>query len=823
MENQQHNSNTHNTQKLTVPVKGMHCASCAITISKTLKKADGVIDCEVNYGNEKTKIEFDPSKTTIEELSKKIEPFGYSLDTSNIPMNKADHSKHAIHQMPDGTMMMDQEMQGHDMSSMKGVDHSEHLGIGQSKEDKLKELDRQRKKVHFVLPITFMVFILMMWEIAALSFSWVPRFFLPHELFTTISLILATIVLFWVGGEFLKEVGTFIKYRVANMYTLVGIGTLTAYVYSAIVVLFPHIKALLNFPDMVYFDVTIVVIGFIYLGKFLETRSKLLTGEAIEKLLNLQAKTALVERDGKEIELRIEDVVVKDIIIVKPGSKIPLDGVIIDGKSSVDESMITGEPIPVDKNSEDSVIGGTINKQGSFKFEVTQTGSKTLLAQIIKMVDEAQGSKAPIQGLADRISEVFVPTVLIISLITLIAWLVIGSFFMPFTSALSLGILCFTGVLVIACPCALGLATPTAIIVGTGKGAENGILIKDTESLEKLYKVNTIVTDKTGTITKGKPEVTDIVLIKELAKKDVLQLLGSLEKKSEHPLAEAILNKAKEFDIQFLDVEDFEIIEGKGLKGKINNISYFAGNISLLKDLNITHDSSQVDELTSKGKTPVFFTNEKEILAIIAIADTLKENAKDTVKALHKLGLKVVMLTGDNAKTAKYIADLVGIDEVIAEVLPQDKAKVIKALQNPKDNISFLQKFGISNLEFRDSNVVGMVGDGVNDAPALAQADVGIAMSTGTDVAIESTSITLLKGDFSKVLQAINLSKFTIRAIKQNLFWAFSYNIVGIPLAAGLLYPFFGILLNPVFAGLAMALSSVSVVTNSLRLKTVKI
>jgi Cu+-exporting ATPase len=800
MEYAEHNSNMANTKKLTIPVKGMHCASCAITIRKTLKKSAGVIDCEVNYGNEKAKIEFDPSKTTVEELSKKIEPFGYSLDTSVVP-SKQDHS---MHTMPDGTMMMNHEMGSSKDNAMKGMDHSAHLGIGQSKEDKLKELDRQRTKVHFVMPITVMIFLLMMWEITALSFSWFPKFFLPHELFQTISLILATIVLFWIGGEFLKEVSTFIKYRVANMYTLIGIGTLVAYIYSTIIVLFPEIRNILNLPYAGYFDVVIVVIGFVYLGKFLETRSKLSTGEAIEKLLNLQAKTALVERDGKEIELPIDQVVIGDIIIVKPGSKIALDGVIIEGKSSIDESMITGEAMPVDKNVEDTVIGGTINKQGFFKFKTTKIGSETMLSQIIKMVDEAQGSRAPIQGLADRISEIFVPAVLIISLITLVGWLIIGSFFMPFTEALSIGLLCFTGVLVIACPCALGLATPTAIIVGTGKGAENGILIKDAESLEKLYKVNVIVTDKTGTITKGKPEVTDIISISNESENNILQILASLEKQSEHPLAEAIVNKGKEVNVELLTVENFEIIEGKGLKGSINGIEYFAGNMTLLHELNIEHSHEQVDELTNKGKTPVFLTNKTELLAIIGIADTLKENAKDTIKALHKLGIKVVMLTGDNKNTAKYIADLVGIDEVIAEVLPQDKAKKISELQE-------------------NGSIVAMVGDGVNDAPALAKADVGIAMATGTDVAIESASITLLRGDFSKVLQAIRLSKFTLRAIKQNLFWAFAYNIVGIPLAAGLLYPFFGILLNPVFAGLAMALSSVSVVTNSLRLKGAKI
>jgi Cu+-exporting ATPase len=849
MEHKHHTRSPEETEKLTLPVIGMNCASCAITIRKTLQKAEGVVDCDVNYGNEKLKIEFDPTKTNVEALSKKIEPFGYKLKAESsglrINENHHDHSmhnttehietlntkhqtlNHGSHVMPDGTTMSDSEM--------KRMDHSAHLGVGQSKEDKLKELERQKRKVNFVMPITAIVFVMMMWEIAAKSLSWFPMFPISEEIFRTISLIFSTIVLFWIGGEFLKEVVTFLKYRVANMYTLVGIGTLTAYVYSALIVLFPQVKEALNLPDAVYFDVVIVVIGFVYLGKYMETKSKLLTGEAIEKLLNLQAKTALVERLGKELEISIDEVQVDEIIIVKPGGKIPVDGIIIEGKSSIDESMITGEPIPVDKSIDDTVIGGTINKQGSFKFKATKIGSETVLSQIIQMVDDAQGSKAPIQGLVDRISGVFVPTVLVIALLTLIFWLSIGNLFLPFDEALSTAILCFTGVLVIACPCALGLATPTAIIVGTGKGAENGILIKDAESLEKLHKVKVIVTDKTGTITKGAPEVTDVIA--SIAKQspimgnrlsdqtELIRLLSSLESKSEHPLAKAILDKAMSLNLEIFDVEDFEIIEGKGLKGRIGGALYYAGNMKLLNDLGIEHRHEQIDELTRSGKTPVFFMNESELLGIIGIADTVKENAKETINELHKLGLKVVMLTGDNRQTAEYIAKQVGIDAVVAEVLPSEKSHVIDALKFPDKNRDYLESVGLTALGSqlsRSRRLVAMVGDGVNDAPALANADVGIAMATGTDVAIESASITLLRGDFSKVLQAIKLSRFTIRAIKQNLFWAFSYNIVGIPVAAGLLYPA-GILLNPIFAGLAMALSSVSVVGNSLRLKSIKV
>lgn len=772
------------SEKITLPINGMHCASCAITIQKTLKKADGVIDCEVNYGNEKAKIEFNPELTNVSELNKKIKPLGYSLQRN-------EHSHHQEH--------------GREDVHTGEMDHSAHLGLGQSKEEKLKDLNDQRQKVEFVMPITIAVFVLMLWEIAALSFNWVPAFFLPHQLFQTISLILSTIVLFWIGGPFLKEVVIFAKYRVANMYTLVGIGTLTAYLYSAIVVLFPPVKMLLNLPEMVYFDVVIVVIGFVYLGKYLETRSKLSTGEAIEKLLNLQAKTALVEREGKEIEIPVSEVQLGDIVIVKPGGKIPVDGIIIEGSSAIDESMITGEPIPTDKQVGDNVIGGTLNKHGSFKFQATKIGSDTLLSQIIHMVDEAQGSKAPIQGLVDRISAIFVPAVLVLAVIVLVVWLTISTQFLPFNQALSFGLLCFVGVLVIACPCALGLATPTAIIVGTGKGAENGILIKNAEALEILHKVNTIVLDKTGTITNGKPEVVDVIsLNKDLNNKDALQILASLENYSEHPIASAVVKKSQLEQINLLPVHDFQAIEGKGLTGNINGQRYFAGNLKLMKENNLILDETLVAELAQQGKTPVILSNESGALALVAVADTLRESAKNTIQKLHNLGLEIILLTGDDERTANFIAKQVRIDQVIAQVLPEEKASKVKELQ-------------------KSGKLVAMVGDGVNDAPALAQADVGIAMGTGTDVAIEAAEITLLGGDFAKVVKAIKLSKFTMGAIKQNLFWAFAYNILGIPLAAGILYPFFGVVLNPVFAGLAMALSSVSVVANSLRLKVTKL
>lgn len=760
----------------------MHCASCALTIEKAVSKVDGVGSIKVNYGTEKATVEYDSSKATLHHMNEKIKPFGYEL--------------HQEAEMPASH------------GNMSASEHAAHLGLDQTKEQKLKELEEQKEKVEFVLPLSLMIFAFMMWEVAAKSFpSIVPHFFLPMQLYAVILLFIATVVMFWIGQPFLKGITTFIKYRVANMDTLIGIGTLTAYLYSVFIVLFPNLVEAAGLPESNYFDVAVVVIGFIVFGKYLEARSKLKTGEAIEKLMDLQAKTALVVRNGEEIEIPVDQLVLNDIVIVKPGGKIPVDGVITEGKSSVDESMVTGEPIPVDKVAGEKVIGGTINKQGILKLKATKIGADTLLASIIKMVEEAQGSRAPIQRVADQISGVFVPIVLVLGVITLAVWLIVGSQFIPFSDALTLGLLSFVGILVIACPCALGLATPTAIIVGVGKGAQNGILIKNAESLEKLHKVNTIVVDKTGTITKGKPEVTDILVMEGTKDTDeikVLALLAALERNSEHPLAVAIVDKAKEAELTLEQAESFEIIEGKGLKGEINGVEYFAGNVALMNDLNLHLDETVITELTKQGKTPILFATKKEVLALIAISDQVKEESALAIKRLHKLGIRVVMLTGDNRNTAQYIADQVGIDMIFSEVLPQQKADKVKELQ-------------------AQGLVVAMAGDGVNDAPALAQSDVGIAMGTGTDVAIESADITLLGGDISKIPQAIRLSKKTMSTIKQNLFWAFIYNIIGIPLAAGLFYPIWGILLNPAFAGLAMALSSVSVVANSLRLRITRI
>jgi Cu2+-exporting ATPase/Cu+-exporting ATPase len=640
----------------------------------------------------------------------------------------------------------------------------------------------------------------MIWDIIGQFSLSIPKQPIPMPLFNTISFLLATIILFWVGKPYLEAVVRFIKYRVANMDSLVGIGTLTAYIYSTTAFLFPQIRSFLSLPEYTYFDVVIVVTGFITLGKYLEARSKLKTGQAIEKLLNLQAKTALVKRGSKEIEIPISQVQVGDILIVKPGAKVPVDGIIMEGSSSIDESMINGEPLPKDKQKGDYVIGATINKQGSFTFKASKVGADTMLAQIVRLVEDAQGSKANIQNLADKISSVFIPVVLVLAIITFIVWVTAGSYFLGFTSSLSFGLLSFVGILVIACPCALGLATPTAIIVGVGKGAEKGILIKNAQSLEKLHEITVLVFDKTGTITNGKPTITDIMVLDPAFTKDtLLQLAASLEKKSQHPLASAVVEKAKVLKINLLEASSFKENEGVGVEGLIDKKTIRIRKPKG-KDVNIP----KLEKLQSEGKTVIIVEVNNKAVGAFAISDTIKEGAREVIGKLHKLNIKTVMLTGDNNKAAQYIGKQLGLDNVRAEVLPKDKSDIIKELQENGDKVA-------------------MVGDGINDAPALTQADIGIAMATGTDIAIESSDITLLGGDISKIPLAFKLSKATIRTIKQNLFWAFIYNIVGIPLAAGVLYPMFGIFLNPVFAGMAMALSSVSVVSNSLLLKRVRI
>ncbi len=750
----------------------MHCASCANIIKRKVSKMPGVRSVDVNVATEHATLEFDPGQVTVGAMNDAIAPLGYHF--------------------------VDHEMK------MDGMDHREHTGLGQSGADKLAELQSLKHRMQFVLPISLLVFVFMLWDIIDGYFAVVPNVPLPMAVFDTIMMVLASVVLFWIGQPFLRGVVTFLRYHVANMDTLIGIGTLTAYAYSTVITLFPRVRDYFQLPEFTYFDVTIVVIGFVVLGKYLETRSKIKTGDAIERLLHLQAKTALVIRSGEERELPIEQVVVGDMIIVKPGGIIPVDGIITEGGSYVDEAMVTGEPIPVEKTVGATVVGGTQNTTGSFTYTAQRVGADTMLARIITLVEEAQGSKAPIQAMADTISSIFVPTVLVIASVALVTWLTAGAYYLGFTQALSYGLMSFVGVLVIACPCALGLATPTAIIVGVGKGAREGILIKDAATLETLHQVKTIVMDKTGTITKGKPELVSVQSFGEAIDNDVIATLAALEMRSEHPIAESIIAYAKEKKLALPILSDFVAIKGKGVQGVIGDVRYYAGNIRLMKDLNISFDTDSLTRETESGKTPVLLATEKEVLGVVMVADAPKPDVAVSISRLKAMGIKTVMLTGDDARTARYIGNLVGVDEVVADVSPEDKLRKIQSLQ-------------------AGGNLVAMVGDGVNDAPALAQADVGIAMATGTDVAIGSAGITLLHGDMAKLAKAVTLSKRTMRGIRQNLFWAFVYNIVGIPLAAGVLYPLFGLLLNPAFAGAAMAMSSVSVVLNSLRIKSMKL
>lgn len=767
----------------TYKIKGMHCASCASIIERTVKKIDGVKDVSVNNGTENAKISFDENKTNPEIFNKKLEPLGYSLLAPK------------AHDMKN---MSAKEM------GMSEDEHAAHLGLNQSKQEKIAEIKDMKTKVMSAIPLAVVSAIILGWEIFG-KYGVIPQMsYTISEFFHHLLPLMATYILFVVGKPYLLGFYRFLRYGKANMDTLIGIGTVAAYLYSFAVTAFEDVlKPFINVENT-YYDVTIIVITFIALGKYLEARSKLKTGDAIEKLLNLQAKTALVIREGREVEISVNDVKHGDLIIVKPGAKIPVDGTITEGSSFVDESMVTGEPMPAQKKMGDNVVAGTINTSGSFVFKATKVGSETLLAHIIKMVEEAQGSKAPIQALADKISSVFVPSVLVIAFLALAVWLLLGTQSLGFSQALSFGLVSFVGILVIACPCALGLATPTAIIVGVGKGAREGILIKDAATLEKLHKVDTVIVDKTGTITIGKPTLVDIQNFSNLKDEEFVSVLASLEKKSEHPIAHAIVSYAKEKNIKIENVANFESIKGKGLKGLINGIEYLAGNVKIIEDLNLSFDNYKLEKYTIQGKTPVILATKEKVLGFVMVADEIKAESKKAVSDLHKLGIRVVMITGDDEKAAKYMASLVGIDEVMAHVLPQDKLMKIRELQS-------------------NGAIVAMAGDGVNDAPALAQADVGIAMGTGTDVAIESAGITLLHGDISKLVKAIKLSKITMRGIKQNLFWAFIYNIVGIPLAAGLFYPIFGWLLSPVFAGFAMAMSSVSVVGNSLRIKSKKL
>ncbi|MCW8892562.1 MAG: heavy metal translocating P-type ATPase [Deltaproteobacteria bacterium] len=743
------------TEKSEFPISGMGCSSCVAKIEKTLKQLPGVIHAQVNFASEMATVEFVSATLTRQDLIQKIESLGYTVSDSELG----------------DPVAVEQEARA---SAFKQLRYKFLLGL------------------FLVMPI----FVLVHWHNLGLE-RLLP---LTQQNNFMLQFIIQTPIQFWVGWQFYRGAWKALKNRTSDMNTLIAIGTSAAYLYSLMVTFVPALFAAEGLVAEVYFDTAGVIIVLILLGRLLEARAKGQTSEAIKKLIGLQAKTARVIRSGQELEVAIEDVAIGDTVIVRPGEKIPVDGIIREGRSAVDESMVTGESMPVEKNPGDEVIGVTINKTGSFSFEATKIGKDTMLAQIIRMVQQAQGSKPPIARLADIIAAYFVPAVIVIALLTFIVWLVFGP-----PPALTYALLNFVAVMIIACPCALGLATPTSIMVGTGRGAESGILIRSGEALEITHKLDIIVLDKTGTITKGQPEVTDVLPIAGFDRADLLRLAASAEKNSEHPLGEAILRRAEQEQLKLVSLNDFAAIPGKGIRAQIAGRTLLLGNTRLLKEHQVALKGleAEVARLALEGKTPMLIAVDQQAVGIIAVADIIKDSSAQAIRALHKLGLQVFMLTGDNRSTAEAIARAVGIDRVLAEVLPEQKAAEIKRLQS-------------------DGQKVGMVGDGINDAPALVQADVGIAIGTGTDIAIEAADITLISGELTGVVSAIALSKATIRNIRQNLFWAFAYNTLLIPLAAGVLFPVFGILLNPMYAAAAMGLSSLTVVGNAVRLRRFK-
>ncbi|MBH0157208.1 MAG: heavy metal translocating P-type ATPase [Bacillota bacterium] len=800
------------TKETTLQISGMTCAACAIRIEKGLNKLEGVEKANVNLALEKSTVSYDPQILKVADLEKKIEDLGYGVVTEKAEFNLtgmtcaacATRIEKGLNKLPGvikanvnlaletGSVQYNpSEVSIGDM--IKKVDQ---LGYGATlKEDykesvdhRAMEIEKQKGKFIFSVILSFPLLWAMVSHFEFTSFIYLPEMFMNPW----VQLALATPVQFVVGKQFYVGAYKALRNKSANMDVLVALGTSAAYFYS----LYLSILSIGTNQGMVemYFETSAILITLIVLGKLFEAKAKGRSSEAIKKLMGLQAKTAIVVRDGKEIEIAIEEVEAGDIVYVKPGDKVPVDGEIIEGRSALDESMLTGESVPVDKTIGDTVIGATINKNGFLKIKATKVGKDTALAQIIKVVEEAQGSKAPIQRLADQISGVFVPIVVGIAVLTFIIWFVWVS---PGEFAVALEKL--IAVLVIACPCALGLATPTSIMAGSGRSAEFGILFKGGEHLETTHRIDTVILDKTGTVTNGTPELTDIIVEPSFSEEEVLRLVGSAEKNSEHPLAQAIVEGITNKGIQLSSSEDFDAIPGFGIKAVVAGKTLFIGTRKLMKENNVTiYDSNnQMEELEKAGKTAMLVAIDGVYAGIIAVADTIKETSKDAISRLKEMGLKVIMITGDNQQTAKYIAKQVGIDHVISEVLPEGKADEVKKLQE-------------------QGNKVAMVGDGINDAPALAVADIGMAIGTGTDVAMEAADVTLIRGDLNSIADAIYMSKKTIRNIKQNLFWAFAYNVLGIPVAAlGFLAPW--------LAGAAMAFSSVSVVLNALRLQKVKL
>jgi len=748
-------------EKVTIPVSGISCASCVATIEEALRRSPGVVSATVNFATNAATVEFAPVAATVDDLRRTIRDAGYE------PLEAAEGSALADHEKT-------------------------------AREREIRTLKR-KLAAGIVLSVPTVLGSMHHW------FPWVPeilRNFWVLWAFTTP-------VQFWVGAQFYRGAWTALRHRTSDMNTLIAVGTSAAYFYSLAMTIAPGFFRTRGITPAVHYETAAVIITLILLGRLLESIAKGRTSEAIKRLMGLQSKTARVVRDGEETDVPLDEVRIGDRVVVRPGEKIPVDGIVREGASAVDESMLTGESLPVEKRPGDGVIGATLNKTGAFRFEATKIGKETVLAQIIRLVEEAQGSKAPIQRLADRVAGVFVPTVIGIAVLTFLVWLAVGP-----SPAFLFAMLNFVAVLIIACPCALGLATPTAIMVGTGKGAELGILIRSGASLETAHKVTTVVFDKTGTLTKGEPEVTDIVRAESretraetdearaVSREELLRVAASLERGSEHPLGEAIVTRAKEQGLTLSEVTEFEAVPGLGVRGRVDGRTVLLGNARFLAEsgFDVHPLAPAAEELATQGKTPMFVAVDGRTAGLIAVADTLKERSVEAVRALHRLGLELIMITGDNRRTAAAIAKQAGIDRVLAEVLPEQKADEIRKLQ-------------------AEGKVVAMVGDGINDAPALAQADVGIAIGTGTDVAMEASDITLIRGDLTSVVTAIELSKRTIRTIRQNLFWAFLYNVLGIPIAAGVLYPFTGLLLDPMIGSAAMALSSVSVVSNSLRLR----
>ncbi len=803
-------------KKIELPVEGMSCASCAVSVEKALKKVPGVKLATVNFANHQANVEFDSKGAKTEDLVGAVKDAGYRVN------KKTAHLK--INGMSCASCVSRVEKAITDLTGV--VEANVNLGAEEAKityvpgmvdieqmqaavkdngyEAITSEEDRremtgedtrdtafQKSKRKFIVSAALTVLILMLSLSDMLGIAQA----VPQQVKWTILFVLTTPVLFYAGAHFFVGTWKSFKHRAADMNTLIAVGTGSAYLYSTAATFLPFI-----FPDQlrhVYFDTAAVIITLILMGRLLEDRAKGKTSDAIKRLIGLQPKTARVIRKGEEVDVPVQDVQIGEIIVVRPGEKLPVDGLVQEGYSALDESMITGESIPVEKSSGDEVIGATINKTGSFKYMATRVGKNTTLSQIVKLVKEAQGSKAPIQRLADIIAAYFVPIVLVIAIFTFVIWYNFGP-----APHLTYALITFVTVLIIACPCALGLATPTSIMVGTGKGAELGILIKNAEALEKAHKLSAIVLDKTGTVSEGKPIVTDIITFDGLKGNELLASAATLEKGSEHPLGEAIVEKAKVENISFGSVHNFHADPGFGVQGKVGKEHVLLGNTKYLNRYKISFDgqAAQAKALARDGKTPIYVAIDHKIAGIIAVADPIKKDSVKAITHLKALGLKVYMITGDNQQTAHAIARQLDVDDVFAEVSPDEKSEYIKHLQS-------------------EGHLVGMVGDGINDAPALAHADVGFAIGTGTDVAMETGEITLIQGNLTTVPEAIQLSKSTMRNIKQNLVGSFFYNTLGIPIAAGLLYPFWGILLSPIIGAAAMSASSVTVVTNALRLR----